>query len=164
MKRGRKPKNILIADEAGEMAERLTAEKIVTLSAEARPFKINRAMALIYDEVDAIPAAADLDSDEFKADLIPRTGRPCHHCGGSGNIEVPNEDGDGFTEETCAWCNGTGIEAASKDLAYTAEDVTAEMLSEICGEIGYTPKAWGFIQPESIVAASANVLFRHLNN
>lgn len=100
--------------------------------------------------------------DQFKAEPIPRTGQPCHHCGGSGKIEIPNEDGDGFTEEVCSWCGGTGIESASRDARLTAEDVTAEMIAEIAGEIGYTPRAWGHLEPGSIIAAAYNVVSRHV--
>lgn len=102
------------------------------------------------------------NADQFKADPIPRTGEPCHHCGGSGKIEIPNEDGGGSTEHVCEWCGGTGIESASRDARLTAQDISDEMLAEICGEIGCAPKAWGFQDPKAIVAASFNVTLRHV--
>jgi len=80
---------------------------------------------------------------------------PCPSCV-DGFIEVETEDENGdviLIREECEYCGGTGVRPVGP---FERDDVTDEDISAIEKALGYTTKAWGFIDERAIIAAAAN--------
>jgi len=93
------------------------------------------------------------------AEPIPKAGDPCKVCGGTGQLEDLDEDGNPTGKfSTCDWCGGTGIEPGEDEIAIKEGQVADEDIAAIAAEVGYHPPAWGFVDPKKLAAACVNVI------
>ena len=100
--------------------------------------------------------------DERKALEVPiqQDAEPCPVCDGRGHLEIETEDENGDTilvREECDFCQGAGIRPVGP---FEPDDVTDEDITAIEKALGYTSRAWGFIDERAIVAAAANRMGR----
>lgn len=85
---------------------------------------------------------------------------PCPVCDGVGHIEIEEEDESGemtTRRESCDFCQGEGNRPIGP---FEPDDVSDEDIAAIERSIGYTSKAWGFIDERVLVAAAANRMGR----
>ena len=97
---------------------------------------------------------------EIQPDVIAHADDvPCPVCVG-GWIEIKNEDENGdivLIREECDFCGGTGTRPKGP---FEPDDVSDEDIEAIERALGYTSKAWGFIDERAIIAACANRMGR----
>jgi hypothetical protein len=80
---------------------------------------------------------------------------PCPVCD-AGWIEIEEEDENGeitTRREQCDYCHGTGLMPVG---AFEPDDVSDADIAAIERSLGYTTRAWGFIDPRMVIAAVAN--------
>ena len=96
--------------------------------------------------------------DELRKFEIPTEteAHTCPVCDGSGYIEIEDEDENGnisVRRDPCDYCDGTGKRPVG---LFSPDDVSDEDIAAIEKSIGYTSKAWGFIDERTLIAAAAN--------
>lgn len=95
------------------------------------------------------------DENKIFAPAPDTDSKPCPVCqGGWVEIEEENEDGETVISRIpCDYCGGTGMLPKGP---FEPDDVTDEDIAAIEQALGYTSKAWGFVDERAIIAAAAN--------